>query len=78
MVGLVVLSGIAALWLLSATENGVAGSWANWVLFGIVLFWLALIVRMRARERRITKRIKERREKRYGNPDAIFDTRMCS
>ena len=37
----IMLMSIAAIWLLSAKEQGLVGSWAIWTSLGIVLFFVA-------------------------------------
>lgn len=39
----IMLMSIAAIWLLSAKEQGLVGSWAIWTSLGIVLFFIAVI-----------------------------------
>lgn len=34
---------IAAIWLLSANEQGLVGSWAVWTSIGIILFFVAMM-----------------------------------
>lgn len=46
---------IATLWLSSAIEQGVAGAWAKWCLFGMMLWWTGFAVCIKLYEGRERK-----------------------
>ena len=52
------LSMLAALWLMAASEQGLAGAWADWCLAGILLLWTSFIIRMKLWERREKRNVR--------------------
>ena len=57
------LSFLAVVWLMSAIEFGVAGTWAKWCVGGIVLYWLVLIAYIKWQEREKKRRQERKRER---------------